>query len=218
MHEFLTLLESVALFDGIEPAELEAVLNCVRAAKKVVRKGRIILLAGDRPKHVGIVLAGQVHVVRDDHDGNRSLLSVLTEGDTFAEALCCAAVAESPVTVIAGLDSTVLLLSFEKIVSTCPTPCSFHRNLISNLLGLIASKNLMLQSHMEIISKKSVRAKVLRFIESFEHERGRAVSIPFSREEMANYLCVERSALSHELARMKKDGLIDYKKNRFVLK
>ena len=214
---FLPVLGSVGLFQGIGAFELEAVLGCVCAEVRVVNKGDIFLLAGDMPRQVGVVLRGQLHIVREDYDGNRSLIAILTPGSVFAEALCCAGVPESPVTVIADLDSVVISIDFERILHVCSNSCSHHRELIKNMLRLIAGKNLMLQSHMEILSLRSIRARVLRYFESFKPKPGREFAIPLNREELANYLCVERSALSHELGKMKKDGLIDYKKNRFVI-
>ena len=247
MTEYLSLLGTVRLFSGIESSDLYSMLNCVDAKTRTVRKGEIVLLAGDTPKHVGITLSGQLHIIREDYDGNRSLISVLEPGDIFAEALCCAGVTESPVSVVAYLDSNVLTMSFERVLGTCPNSCPFHKKLITNMLGLIARKNLMMQSHMEILSLKSVRARLLRYIESFVHEpfvrdttahsgivndvytqasitskrsarnKGVTITIPLNREELANYLCVDRSALSHELMKMKKDGLIEYRKNEFTL-
>ena len=161
---------------------------------------------------------GQLHILREDYDGNRSLLTVVMPGEIFAEALCCVGVAESPVTVMAHTEATVLLLPYQRIPHACPNACAHHAKLIENLLRLTAQKNLLLQSRMEIVCLKSVRAKVLRYLASFAPEQGRQITVPFSREEMADYLCVERSALSHELARMKRDGLIEYRKNSFVLK
>ena len=218
MKEFLPVLRSVGIFSGITDSELETMLDCVDAKTRTYKKGRIILLAGDRPRHIGVVLKGSLHIVREDYDGNRSLIAVIAPGDVFAEALCFAGVVESPVTVIADLDSTVLTLSFERILHTCPNSCAFHRMLIRNMLELVAVKNMQLQSHMEILSLKSVRARVMLFFESFAAKRGGEITIPLNREEMADYLCVERSALSHELARMKRDGVIDYRKNKFVLR
>ena len=217
MKEYFSLLGTVDLFYGIEASELEPILSCIDAKVRTVRKGEIILLAGDTPKHVGIVLAGQLQIIREDYDGNRSLMAVLEPGEIFAEALCCAGVKASPVTVISFLDSTILLVSFERVLCTCPNSCRFHRKLIENMLGLIAIKNLQMQSHMEILSLKSIRARVMRYIESFSPKKGQEITIPLNREELANYLCVDRSALSHELMRMKKDGLIGYRKNKFVV-
>ena len=218
IKQYLPALKSAELFSGIEPEGLESMLACISAEIKAVSKGEIILRAGDAPRHVGAVLGGQLQIIREDYDGNRSLMAVLAVGDIFAEALCCAGVPESPVTVIAYLDSTVMLMSFERILNICSSTCSFHRALVKNMLGLIAGKNLLMQNHIEILALKSVRAKVTRYLESFAPGESRKVSIPLNREELADFLGVERSALSHELARMKKDGLIEYKKNKFVLK
>ena len=218
MKEYFPVLKSVSLFSGIDIGGLEPMLGCIGAKVKKVRKGAIVLLAGDKPRHVGIVLSGQLQIIREDYEGNRSILSVLTSGDTFAEALCCAGVAESPVTVLADSEGAIMLLSIERILHTCPQSCSFHRAMIKNLLGIVARKSLMLQNHMEILSLNSIRAKVIRYIESLAPKHGHEVVIPLNREEMADHLCVDRSALSHELSKMKKDGLIDYRKNRFLLK
>jgi len=109
----------------------------------------------------------------------------------------------------------VMLLRFSRILHTCPDSCAHHTKLIANTLSLVANKNLYLQNRMEIVSLKSIRSKVLRYLESFIPQQGRSITIPLSRGEMADFLCVDRSALSHELMKMKKDGLIDYRQNRF---
>jgi len=217
MEKYFDILQSAALFRDVEASGLAGMLRCLGAEIKDVSRDEIILLAGDKPKFVGVVLTGQIHIVWEDYDGNRSLLTAVTPGEVFAEVLCCAGIQESPVTVIADTDSVVMLLTFRPILQTCPNSCAFHTKLIENMLRLIATKSLHLQNRMEILSLKSVRAKVKHYLESFIAKQGRHVTIPFDREELANYLCVERSALSHELMKMKKDGLIEYKKNRFTL-
>lgn len=218
LKEYFGILNTTGLFKGIDAAGLETMLKCLGSEIKYAGKGEVILLAGDKPEYVGIVLSGQLHIIREDYDGNRLLIAALAPGEIFAEALCCAGVSESPVTVMADVDSTVMLLSFSHILHICPNSCSFHTKLIENMLRLIANKNLQLQIRMEIVSLKSIRAKMMRYLESFVPEQGRNITIPFNREELADFLCVERSALSHELARMKRDGLIEYRKNKFVLK
>ena len=218
LDRFLDILDSVGLFKGIEPADLRMMLTCLNAGTQSLKKGKIILLAGDKPEYAGIILSGQVHITREDYNGNRSLVAVIMPGGIFAEALCCAGVSESPVTVVAAEDSFILKLGFERILKTCSHSCSFHKKLIENMLELIAKNNLMLQSRMEILELKTVREKILLYLESFSAKQGKNISIPLNREEMADFLGVERSALSHELAKMKNDGLIEYRKNRFVVK
>lgn len=216
-EEYFSVIQTAPLFKNVSNNEMSSMLGCLGAQMAGVNKGEAVLLAGDRPQHIGIVLAGTLHIVKDDYDGNRNLVGAVGPGDIFAEALCCAGTAESPVSVLADTDAVVLLMRFDRILHTCPNSCVFHTQLIENMLGIVAQKNLMLQSRMEIISLHAVRAKVLKYLEGLAARQGREITVPFNREELANYLCVERSALSHELARMKKDGLILYKKNSFTL-
>jgi len=217
LDRYYGILKTIGLFKGIEYTQLKSMLDCIGASAKNTKKGKILLLSGSKPSFVGIVLAGQFHIFKEDYDGNRTLVAAIMPGEIFAEALCCAGIPESPVTVISAVDSSLVQLMFSRILHTCSKSCTFHRQLVENLLELLAKKNIFLQNRMEIISLKSVRAKVLRYLESFGQKQNSAIHIPFNREEMANFLCVERSALSHELAKMKKDGLIEYRKNQFMV-
>lgn len=217
VKEYFPVLKSVGLFKDIADADLAATLKCLGAEIKNVSKNEVVLLAGDRPLYVGIVLSGQMHIIREDFEGNSSLMATVPSAGIFAEALCCAGVAASPVTVLAGENATIMLLRFDRILHTCPNSCLFHQKLIENMLSLVANKNLFLQSRVEIMAIKSIRVKVLRYLETFVPQQGRNITIPLNREELGDYLGVERSALSHELSKMKKAGLIDYKKNHFIL-
>ncbi len=212
----MRLLGAIGLFKGIKEDELSAMLKCLGAEFANVKRNTVLLLAGHRPQRVGVVLSGQLHIIKEDYDGNRTLVAALEPGEIFAEALCCAGVEHSPVTVVAETDAKVMQIQFERILHTCPSACGFHTKLIENMLGLIARKNLLLQSRMEMVTLHSVREKVLRYLGSFG--KGKTIVVPFNREQMADYLSVERSALSHELAKMKRDGLIEYRKNEFILR
>ena len=215
--KYLDSIKSVPLFKEIGGEELEYMLDCFRCEIRAVRKNAVILLAGEKPIYVGAVLDGMVQVVREDYDGNRTLVASASSGEIFGEALCCAGVDESPVTVLAADDATVMLIEYACIVRVCQNACGYHQKLIENMLHLVASKNIYLQNRLEIMSIKSIRVKVLRYLESLAVKQGRSIVLPFNQTKLADYLCVERSALAHELARMKKDGLIDYKKNAFKL-
>ncbi len=217
MKSFMPVIKGLPLFEGIDEADLSALLGCLGAKTVSAKKDEVLLMAGSRPADVGIVLAGALHILREDFDGNRTLMATLEDGDIFAEALCCAGVAESPVTVQADRDSTVLLLPFDRIINGCQKACGFHSRLIGNMMRLIAQKNLYLQNRMEIMNLKSIRDKVLCYLEPFAAKQGRQITVPHSRDEMAAYLSVDRSALSHTLMRMKADGLISYHKNTFKL-
>jgi CRP-like cAMP-binding protein len=214
-HEVLT---TVPLFDGIGEKELDTILQCIGAEVKSLLKGEFALLAGDKVTHIGIVLRGELHILRECFDGKRSLISSLTPGGVYAEAQCCVGIEESPVSVMAKTDSDIMTLDFPHVLRSCSIACVYYRKLVENMLKIVANKNLHLQKRMEILSIKSVRGKVLHYLRSFVPKQGQNIVIPFNREELANFLCVERSALSHELTRMKADNLIDYRKNHFYLK
>ena len=211
------VLKRVSLFKGIDENELNAMLQCIGAEVRNVLKNELVLFAGDKVTHIGIVLSGELHILNESFEGKRSLIATVMPGDIYAETLCCANIEESPVSVMAKTNSSIMILDFPHILSPCSNVCGFHSKLIENMLRVVAYKNLQLQNRMEIACMKSVRSKVMRYLKSFESKQGQDIVIPFNREELANYLCVERSALSHELSRMKADGLIDYKKNHFHL-
>lgn len=211
------ILEHAPLFHGIDENSRETLLKCLHARTVSYKKEEILLMAGDKPEHIGIVMDGQLNIVKEDYDGNRIIVTTLATGDLFAEALCCAEIQESPVTVVANENCSVLSLDFSRILQTCTSACPFHSKLIANMLKLIARKNLTLQNRMEIIAMKSIRQKVLRYLESLAINQGKHIAVPFNREKMAEFLNVDRSALSHELIKMKKDGIIDYKRNIFIL-
>jgi CRP-like cAMP-binding protein len=217
MEEMLGMLAGGGLFEGVSPEELRRMLQCLGARIDRVKRGEVLLLAGERPESVGIVLEGELHVERDDADGNRSLLAALGPLDLFAEAICCARVEESPVTVSARSDAVVLLLRFSRILGICSNSCAFHRALIANMLRIVAQKNLFLQGRMELLTARGVRGKILLYLSGFAKKGGAAFTVPLNRAEMADHLAVERSALSHELMKMRAEGLLEYQKNRFKL-
>ncbi len=217
MKKYLSILSKVKLFDNIEEADILSLMTCLEARLHNYKKGEFIFTTGDRVDNVGIVLRGSAYIIKENIEGDRTIISTLSEGDYFAEAICCAGVEESPVSVQVSSDATVVLLNFSRILHTCSKSCLFHTKLIENMLYVMANKNIALQNRMEIISQKSLRSKVINYLQSLATRQGRNVTIPFNREEFADFLCVDRSSLSHELSRMKQDGLIDYHKNKFKL-
>lgn len=165
---------------------------------------------------IGLVVSGCVQVVREDIDGRQNLMAELPEGELFGEVFACAGILQSPVTVLAAKPSEVLHMNYRRIITSCPTACTFHSRLIENMLALMAQKNLLLNKKIEILSQRTTRARLLLFFDLHRHG-ARCFTIPFSREELAAYLCVDRSAMSAELSRMQKEGLIRYNRCRFEI-
>ncbi len=216
MKNYFNLLSSVQIFKGINEPELSAMLECLGAKKVNAAKGSFLLLAGEKAENVGILLSGSLQIIKENNEGERLILAALEPGQIFAEALCCAGITESPVSVMSTAESEVLLLKFSRILQSCSNSCEFHQKLLGNMLRLLAEKNLLLQGRIDLLGKGSLRSKVMSYLDSFESQK-MPIRIPLNREELADFLCVERSALSHELSRMKKDGLIDYRKNEFYI-
>lgn len=217
-HEQLDVLLATPLFEGISYDNTLSMLSCLGARKRACPRDTVVLAAGSLMEHVGVVLSGTLHLLQEDENGDRILLAPLGPGSFFGEALCCAGVRESPVTVIAETAANVMLLDFKKILNVCPRTCQHHTQLIENMMCIIAKKNLFLQSRLEILSKKSIRERVLLFLHSQCRQRGRPFTVSLDRNGMADYLGTDRSALSRELGRMKADGLLDFDKNVFLLK
>lgn len=207
---------SSALFKDIDSKHFAQMLSCVGAVEKRYHKDEIVLMAGERPTHVGVILAGHVHILHECLDGSSFLVGALEGGGIIGGALVCADVSESPVSVRAKAKSLVLLIDFACILNACRDSCPHKLILQRNMMRHVASQSLQLQKRLEIVSIKSVRTKILRYLGTFADHRD--ITVPFNRQDMADYLCVERSALSRELAKMKQDGLIDYRKNKFTLK
>lgn len=219
MEEFLSTIRSAPLFSGVSEAELTAMLACLKAEKKDFPKEAFVLRAGDTAESIGLVLAGKVLVIQEDIWGNRNILSKAGLGQTFAAAYACAPGSRLNVSVVAETPVTVLFLNVKRILTVCPSACSYHSRIIRNLLGELAGKNLQFSEKLTHVGQRSTRSKIMSYLSAEAQRLGTyELDIPFSRQQLADYLGVERSGLSQELGKMKKDGLLDYRKSHFVLK
>jgi CRP-like cAMP-binding protein len=193
-------------------------LTCLGAKVDYFDKKYTVFSEGSPAKYIGIVLSGSAQIVQIDYYGNRSILSKIRPSELFAEAFACAEVASLPVSVIADEPCDVMFIDCSHILHTCEYGCGFHHQLTYNLMKDLAQKSLMFHQRIEITSKRTTREKLLAYLatEAKKHN-SRRFDIPFDRQELADYLEVERSGLSAEISKMKKDGLIDNTKNHFVL-
>ncbi len=219
MKNYFEILTVSPLFSNINETELTSLLACLSAKVAVYRKNDVIFSAEEKITSIGFVLSGSVHVVQDDFWGNRTILACIEPGSTFAEAFTCAEVARLPVSVIAVESCEIMLINYAKIMKTCPSSCTFHHTLIQNMLYILASKNVMLTKKMEHITRRKLREKLFSFLsEQATLQKSAKFIIPFDRQGLADYLAVDRSALSGELSRMQKEGLLTFHKNEFELK
>ena len=219
MKKYIEVLKRCALFEGREERELSEMLACLGAVQSRWGKGQTILAEGDPAERFGIVLEGSLQVLREDYYGNRSLLAVVHPGELFAEAFACAGVEQIPVSVVAAEECCVLMMERHRVLALCGNACGFHNQLVSNLLRVVSGKNLMLNRKIEIMSHKTTREKLMTYLLWQAKEKdSREFAIPFDRQGLADYLGVERSAMSAELSKLGKEGVMEYRKNWFCLK
>lgn len=206
------------IFRGIKAEEMEAMLQCLNAKSSSFKKGEAIMLEGDPASCMGIVISGQADIIKEDYYGNRSIMAKVDAGELFGEVFACAGADAMPVSVFAAENCRIMFMDCGKVIRTCSRSCPFHGTLISNLLRIVSEKALFLNRKIDFLSKRRTREKLLAFLSSQAKQAGKSdFTIPFNRQELADFLCVERSAMSAELSRMKRDGLIDYDRSRFRL-
>ncbi len=209
MKEFFPVLHTAALFSGISDDELAVMLSYLGARIDTFPKGSRLLRAGEQVEEVGLVLAGSTLIVQEDIWGNRNILSKTGPGQTFAEVFACAP----------GAVLNVSVEAIRRVLSVCPSACSHHSRIIRNLLDELAEKNLRLNEKLTHMAQRTTRAKLMSYFSAEAQRRSvYEFDIPFSRQQLADYLGVERSGLSVELGKMRDEGLLDFHKSHFLLK
>ncbi|MBR5328756.1 MAG: Crp/Fnr family transcriptional regulator [Firmicutes bacterium] len=204
------------LFRGVEKSEIEAMLKCLDARFCSFKKGETVYSVDDKVSDLGLVVKGSLFLTRPDYRGNMMLLEREEEGDLFGEIAACLGDGRSDVDVVAAEPADVLFLNVARVLKTCSSACVFHQRMIRNLLYGIAEKNQQLNHKVEHISKRTTKEKLLSYLTSYCGENETDwFSIPLNRQQLADYLCVDRSAMSWELCRMRDDGILEFQRNRF---
>lgn len=213
------LLKNSVIFRDIPENEIPALLKCLDYREKSCENGETIFRAGERLSRIGLVLSGSVNIESYDFLGVKNIFAHLSEGETFGEAYALAGSEILTVNAVAADKCTILLLDAEKIFSTCGHTCPYHSRLVQNLLLETARKNLRLTEKITYTSPKTIRARLISYLSAQSAKQGGySFEIPFSRQQLADYLSVDRSALSAELGKMRNEGIIDFHKNSFRLK
>ncbi len=215
MTDFMSRTNS-ALFDGINAEDRKAMLGCIGYHIAAFRKGEIIAFEQEHIRHVGVVLSGSVDMIKEDIWGNKTMLVRSGKDEVFAETFACGRDNLSVVTFMVSKDAEILFLPFDRVMRSCTMACQFHHQLVENMVHIIANKNRDLMRKVEVVSKRTIREKLLAYLSiQAQAQASRYFEIPLGRVELAEYLCVDRSALTRELAKMKEEGLIDYHRNCF---
>ena len=194
-------------------------LSCLETREERFPKDTFLLRTGDTAESIGLVLSGSVLVVQEDIWGNRIILSKAGPGQTFAAAYACAPGSLLNVSVLAETPVTAMFLNVKRVLNVCPSACEHHSRIIRNLLGELAEKNLRFGEKLTHMGQRTTRAKLMSYFSAEAQRLGTyEFDIPFSRQQLAYYLAVERSGLSLELGKMRSEGLLDFHKSHFILK
>lgn len=218
MEKYFDILDICPLFRQVGRENYGKMLRCFGARVVCLRKGSALFSEGQRADRVGIVLAGAVQFVQDDYFGNRSILSMTGPGELFGEGFACAGVDALPVSIIATVDSQIMLIDCSHIMTMCHNACPFHNQMIRNLLISVAQSNLRLNQKIEILSKRTTKEKVMAYLLSEAKLHGsNDFIIPYDRQELADYLGVERSAMSTVIGGLRDEGIIRVNRRHFTL-
>lgn len=211
-------LEKIKLFETIKADELKAMLQCLNAKAASYNKEDIIFHEGERITQIGLVINGSVFSVNEDFWGNRTIINRMGPGQIFGANYSIITDLPLESSIIAAEKCNIIFLEFAKIIKVCSNACRFHQQIIRNLLHEVAFKNYQLMNKVQHVSKRNTRTKLLSYLSSESLRNGsNSFEIPYNRQQLADYLCVDRSAMSNELCKLRDEGILDFQKSSFIL-
>ena len=218
MEDYIRILKGTKLFAGIAENEISLILSCLDAHMREYRKGEYVFRQGEHISTIMMLVDGELHIQQDDYWGNRSIISHISAGDMFGEAYIAPESGALLNDVVAVEDSTVIFLDAKKIMTVCSSACRFHSIVVQNLFFAISEKNRKLVMKLGHMSKRTTREKLISYLSAESRRQNSSdFTIPFNRQQLADFLSVDRSAMSNELCRMRNEGLLRFDKSRFTL-
>lgn len=219
MEKYLEILSRCPLFAGISREDMMQMLGCLSGSVRQIPKGGYVFSEGDPARLVGVVLSGTVQIVRDDYYGRRSILAQAEAAELVGEVFACAHVDVLPVSALCVKDCRVLMLDCRRMLTVCTNACGFHNMLVKNMLRIVSEKNVLLSQKIRYMSQKTTRQKLMDYLMDQAKLQGKPeFTIPYDRQALADFLGVERSAMSAELGKLKKAGIVDFQGAKFSLK
>jgi CRP-like cAMP-binding protein len=218
MKEFIPMLKRTKLFSGVGDDDISTMLTCLGARLLTYKKGEHVLRQGEHLSDILVLAEGSLHIQRDDYWGNRSILGHIGVGEIFGEAYVAPECGTLLNDVIAVEDSAVFFFDVKRVISTCSSACRFHTMVVQNLFFAISEKNRGLVQKLDYMSRRTTREKLLSYLsEEAKKQNSASITLPFNRQQLADYLSVDRSAMSNELCKMRDEGILEFEKNRFRL-
>lgn len=218
MEKYIPILKRTQLFSGVGEEEIGAMLNCLQARLCTYKKGEYVLRQGEHLDKILVLGSGKLHIQRDDYWGNRSIINIVSVGEMFGEAYVAPESGALMNDVLAVEDSAVIFFDVKRIITVCSSACRFHSMVVQNLFFAISEKNRKLVQKLTFMTKRTTREKLIAYLsEESKRHNSNEFCIPFNRQQLADFLSVDRSAMSNELCKMRDEGFITFEKNRFEL-
>lgn len=219
MKKYISVLKRTKMFAGVREEEIALILSCLDARLYTYKKGEYILRQGGHLSDITILVEGNLHIQKDDYWGKRSILGQIAAGEIFGEAYVAPESSALLHDVVAVEDSAVIFFDVKRILTTCSSACRFHTMVVQNLFFAISEKNRKLVQKLGHMSKRSIREKLISYLsEEAKKQNSSSFTIPFNRQQLADFLSVDRSAMSNELCKMRDEGLLEFEKNCFQLR
>ena len=218
MKNYIPVLKRTKLFAGVAEEEIDAMLSCLDARLHEYKKGEYVLRQGEHMSFITVLVDGELHIQRDDYWGNRAIIIPIAVGEIFGEAYIAPESGALLNDVVAVEDSAVIFFDARRIITVCSSACRFHSMVVQNLFFAISEKNRKLVQKLGHMSKRSTREKLISYLsEESKRQNSARFTIPFNRQQLADFLSVDRSAMSNELCKMRDEGLLRFEKNSFTL-
>lgn len=218
MKKYIPILKRTQLFAGVAEEEIGAMLSCLGAKLGEYKKGEYVFREGEHLHYITVLIEGELHIQRDDYWGNRAIVNRIGAGEMFGEAYIAPESGALLNDVLAVEDSIVIFFDVQRIITVCSSACRFHSMVVQNLFFAISEKNRMLVQKIGHISRRTTREKLISYLsEEAKRQNSAQFTIPFNRQQLADFLSVDRSAMSNELGKMRDEGLLTFEKNQFRL-
>ncbi|MEE1313183.1 MAG: Crp/Fnr family transcriptional regulator [Lachnospiraceae bacterium] len=218
MKKYIPVLKRTQLFAGVGEDDIAAMLSCLQAKFYTYKKGEYVFRQGEHLNNITVLVEGNLHIQRDDYWGNRSIIHSIGIGEMFGEAYVAPDSGAILNDVVAVRDSAVIFFDVARILMVCSSTCKFHSTVVQNLFFAISEKNRKLVQKLAHMEKRSIRKKLISYLsEEAKRQNSGSFTIPFNRQQLADFLSVDRSAMSNELCKMRDEGLLIFEKNKFTL-
>lgn len=218
MEKYIPILKQTQLFSGVGEDEIVTMLNCLQAKMGHYQKSEYVFRQGEYLNCISVLVEGELHIQSDDYWGHHSIVNVVDVGGMFGESYVAPDSGVLLNDVVATKESVVIFLDVSRILTVCSSACKFHSMVVQNLFFAISEQNRKLMQKLSHMSNRSTREKLMSYLSTeAKKQKSTVFHIPFNRQQLADYLSVDRSAMSNELCKMRDEGLLCFEKNKFWL-